>query len=113
MVEETGQRVAVGAPAGVLVEARVLERHRRLVGHRPRDFELLGVPADRRPREQLDQADRLALGDEWQHHEHADPVAAQEHDLGRIGAIGSSASTMTVTPRSRTRIVSGKPATSK
>ena len=37
VVVEAGQLVPVGQASGVLVEARVLERHRRLVGHRPRD----------------------------------------------------------------------------
>ena len=85
VVVEAGQRVAVGELARLLVEPRVLERHRRLVGHRPGELEALVVPADLRLREQLDEADRLALGDERQHREHAQAVAGQQGDLGRVG----------------------------
>ena len=45
VVVEAGQRVAVGELAGVLVEAGVLERHRRLVGHRPGELEPLVRPS--------------------------------------------------------------------
>ena len=43
VVVEAGQRVAVGELAGLLVEPGVLERHRRLVGHRPGEREALVV----------------------------------------------------------------------
>ena len=48
VVVEAGQRVAVGEVAGVLVEPRVLEGHRRLVGHRPRELRRSSSHDDRR-----------------------------------------------------------------
>jgi hypothetical protein len=84
VVVEAGQRVAVSERASILVEAGVLERHRSLVRHRPRQLEPLVIPADRRLGEQLDQPDGLTLRDEREHDQ--DPVAipAQQVDLGVI-----------------------------
>ena len=45
VVVEAGQRIAVGELARILVQPRILERHGRLVGHRPGELEPLGRPA--------------------------------------------------------------------
>ena len=83
VVEEAGQRVAVGQVAGGLVQARILERHRGLVGHRPGERDPAGVHGRPAARGQLHQPDRLALGDQRQHHQAAHPLRAQERHLGR------------------------------
>ena len=85
MVVEAGQRIAIGQVARLLVEPRVLEGHRRLVGHRPGQAEPFVVEGDRSVGDELDQPDRLALGDERQHGQDLRPVADHQLDLGRVG----------------------------
>ena len=107
VVVEAGERIAVREVARVLVEPRVLERHRRLVGHRPGELEALVGELHRRGREQLHQPDRLVLRDERQHEQAALAVAAEQLDLALGSADGSSVSMIATSCRSRTRIVSG------
>ena len=78
VVEEAGQRVAVGEVARGLVQARVLERHRGLVGHRRRQRDPAGLGRGRPDRHELDQPDRLALRDQRQHDQAAHAVAPQQ-----------------------------------
>ena len=84
VVEEPGQRVPVGEVARRLVQARVLEGHRGLVGHRRGERDLARVGAGAAGRHELDEADRLALGDQRDHDEAAHAIPPEEVHLGRI-----------------------------
>ena len=84
VVVEAGQRVPVGERARRLVQPRILECHRGLVGHRPgeRDQDrVLEWPAGEH---QLDQADGLVLGHQGQHQEAPFAFGPQQRNLGRV-----------------------------
>ena len=85
MVVEAGERVPVGEVPGRVVEARVAERHGGLVDHRPGQVEVASLHPQGLDEGELDEADRLALGHQRQHHERAVAFPSQERDLGGVG----------------------------
>ncbi len=85
VVEEARQRVAVGEGPRRLVELRVAEGHGGLVRHRPDQVQAARLEVKGPEEAELHEPDRLALGDEGDHHHGPLAEAAQERDLGRVG----------------------------
>ena len=92
-VREPRQRVAVGQLAELVVQARVVERDRRLADEQLRELDVALGERIRAGGAQLDDADRLAAHDQRQHHQRSDRRCERRYATSAASASGSSTST--------------------